>query len=126
MPEQIQETSETSVENNGAVSRNQVARQSEVASPGSKIEQVVYLLLGILEAILALRVVLSLLGANVSNAFAHLIYSASGPFASPFYGLFGYKFQSGISRLDIETLVAMAVYGLVGWGIVQLTRIGRK
>ena len=126
MPEQVQETTETNVENNGVVARNKVSRQGEVVSPGGKIEQVVYLLLGILEAFLALRVILSLLGANLSNTFAHFIYSISGPFVSPFYGLFGYKVQYGVSRLDIETVVAMIVYGLVAWGLVQLTRIGRK
>lgn len=126
MAEQVQETSETVVESGGVVSKNQVTRQGEVTSSAGKVEQIVYLLLGILETFLGLRIVLSLLGANEGNGFAQFIYSFSYPFVAPFFGLFGYEFEYGIARLEIETIVAMIVYGLVGWGIVQLTRIGRK
>lgn len=126
MAEQVQETSETVVESGGVVSKNQVTRQGEVTSSAGKVEQIVYLLLGILETFLGLRIVLSLLGANEGNGFAQFIYSFSYPFVVPFFGLFGYEFEYGIARLEIETIVAMIVYGLVGWGIVQLTRIGRK
>lgn len=126
MPEQVQETSETIVESGGVVSKNQVTKQGSVVSPASKVEQVIYLLLGILESVLAIRVLLSLLGANRGNAFASLIYSVSYPFVAPFFGLFGYKFEYGVARLEVESIVAMIVYGLIGWGIVKLTRIGRN
>lgn len=124
MAEQIQETQETVTEGNGVASRNRVIRNSDT-SGASRAEQLIYLVLGVLEAILGLRVVLSLLGANASNGFANLIYSISYPFVSPFFGLFRYQFQAGVSRLEIETIVAMIVYGLVAWGIVQFTRIAR-
>lgn len=126
MPEQMQETQETTVETDGVVQKSQVSKQGEVASPAGKMEQVIYLLVGVLETFLALRIILSLLGANRGNAFAQLVYSVSYPFVAPFFGLFGNQFQYGVARLEIETIVAMIVYGLVGWGIVQITRIGRK
>jgi hypothetical protein len=89
-------------------------------------ERVVYYILGILMAILAFRFVLSLLGANRDNAFAGLIYGISYPFVAPFFGLFGYQVKYGVSRFEIETLVAMAVYALLAYGIVKLIRIARK
>lgn len=95
------------------------------ASPGAKVEMIIYYLAGILITLLAFRFVLVLLGANATNGFADFIYSLSYPFVAPFFGLFGYTFQAGQSRLEIETLIAMAVYALIAYGIARLVSIGR-
>jgi hypothetical protein len=55
-----------------------------------------------------------------------LVYSVSYPFVAPFFGLVGYQFQAGVSRLEIETIVAMVVYAIVGWIIIKLVNIGRS
>lgn len=95
------------------------------AKPGFKAELLVYYLTGIVLVLLAFRFGLSLLGANRGNAFAALVYGLTAPLVAPFFGLFGHEFQYGVSKFEIETLVAMAVYGLVGWGIAKLIRISR-
>lgn len=100
--------------------------QTDSVESTNPVGQIVYLVFGILEAILAIRIILSLLGANRGNAFAQLIYSITYPFVAPFFGLFGYQFQYGVARLEIETLVAMLVYALIGWVIIRLTQIGRR
>lgn len=123
--DQKQVVQETTTQGDGMVKKNRVVTSSDSAKTGIKIEMFVYFLLGLLEAILAFRVVLSLLGANRGNSFAELIYSISYPFVAPFFGLFGYEFEYGVSRFEIETLVAMAVYALVAWGIAKLLRISR-
>lgn len=87
--------------------------------------RVIWWIAGVLLAILALRFIFTLLGANPANAFAHFIYSVSYPFVSPFFNLFGYSFHYGVSRLEIYTLVAMAVYALIAWGLVRLVTITR-
>lgn len=76
--------------------------------------------------LLAFRFVLALLGANPINAFAHFIYSTTSPFVSPFFTLFGYSAVHGVPRLEVFTLVTMAVYALAGWGIVNLVTINRS
>lgn len=126
MAQQTQEVRETVVEQDGVMSRNQVVSSTDTAGRGRTIEQVVYFILTILEAILGLRVLFSLLGANQSNGFAQLIYTVSYPFVAPFFGIFGYTFKAGVSRLEIETLVAMAIYALAAYLIVKSTRIGRS
>lgn len=88
--------------------------------------RVVWFITGVIITLLALRFALSLLGANRANAFADLIYSITYPFAAPFFGLFGYQVRYGVSRFEIETLVAMAVYALLGYGIVRLLTINRR
>ena len=88
--------------------------------------RVISLLGGILLALLAIRFLLSLLGANRGNGFADFIYSASHPFVSPFFGLFNYTEQFGRSRFEFETLIAMVVYGLVTALLVRLVTVGSR
>lgn len=76
-------------------------------------ERVVYLIGGILLALLGLRFLLMLLGANSSAGFANFIYGVTHPFVSPFFGLFNYKEQFGASRFEFETLIAIAVYAIL-------------
>lgn len=87
--------------------------------------RLIYIIGGTLLALLGLRVLLSLLGANTANAFANLIYSVTYPFVVPFFGLFGYEVEYGVSRLEIETIVAMVIYGLVIMLVARLATIDR-
>lgn len=80
---------------------------------------------GLLLILLAFRFILAMLGANPVNAFAHFIYSTTMPFVSPFFSLFGYSAVHGVPRLEVFTLMTMAVYSLAGWGIVKLVTITR-
>lgn len=76
-------------------------------------ERVVYLVGGILLAILGLRFLLMLLGANSGAGFADFVYTVSHPFVTPFFGLFNYREQFGANRFEFETLIAMVVYAIV-------------
>lgn len=93
----------------------------------AKTAQVVWFIVGVLVFLLVLRMILSLLGANPANAFADLIYSLSGPLVTPFRGLLSVgTVELGVSRFETETLVAIIVYTLIGWGIVKLIDLGRR
>ena len=85
--------------------------------------RVVSLVGGIIMAVLAMRFLLSLLGANRENAFASFIYAISYPFAAPFFGLFNYQPQFGVVRFEFETLVAIAFWGFVTWMIARLLTV---
>jgi len=120
--ERTTETTTTAPVETGATTETVVAHH---AGTGAKVEMIIFYLLGLLEGLLAIRFVLSLLGANQNNGFANFIYNLTYPFVVPFFGLFGYTFQYGIARFEFETLVAMAVYALVGYAIGRLWNIGR-
>lgn len=97
-----------------------------VASSSQTIEYLIYFLFGTLEILLAFRLVLKLMGANVSSAFVGLIYSLTGMFILPFEGIFRRATTQGIettSVLEPSTLVAIVVYAILTWGIVKLLRI---
>lgn len=89
-------------------------------------ERVVYLVGGIIISLLALRFLLSLLGANRGNAFADFIYDTSHPFVSPFFGLFNYEEQFGTSRFEYETLIAIVVYVIIIAIVARLVTIGSR
>src|SRR6185295_15061575 len=81
--------------------------------------QIVWYILGILEALLAFRFVLKLLGANSAAGFTSFIYSVTYPFAAPFLNVFRVSKVEG-SVLEWTTLLAMAVYWLLAMAIVRL------
>jgi hypothetical protein len=98
-----------------------------VAARPNILSQLIWFVAGVILLLLGFRFVLSLLGANTSNGFAQFIYNASHPFAAPFFGLFHYNnIQYGVSRFEVYTLVAMAVYAAVAWILASLANIGRR
>jgi len=89
--------------------------------------RVVWFLVGIVVTFLLVRIVLALLGANLENQFANFIYVATDPFVIGFRGLLQIgQFQAGVSRLELETIVATLIYVLVGWGLTSAIRLFSK
>jgi hypothetical protein len=84
-----------------------------------KATQLVWLFLGILEALLALRFGLKLIGANPASPIAVFIYGFTSLFLFPFAGLTGAPAAGGMV-LEFSTLIAMVVYGLIGWAIERI------
>lgn len=95
--------------------RHDVRRDSAVA----RVNQIVYLALGILEGLLIIRFVLKLLAANPDAGFTSTIYALSDPFVGPFNGVFATPQSRGIV-LDLAAVLAMIVYALIGWAIARL------
>jgi hypothetical protein len=86
----------------------------------------VYFAFGILEVLLAFRLVLKMAGASLVSGFVQMIYGVTGIFILPFEGIFRKGFAQGVettSVLEPATLVALVVYMIVAWGIVKLVRI---
>lgn len=122
MDEQERVTKE--VGDSGTVTRREVVRDTSTISPAIMAQRVVYFIFGLIISLLAIRMLLLLLAANQSNAFVAFIYQLSSVFAAPFYGIFGYEPQYGSFVFEISTLVAIAVYALLGWGLASLFTIG--
>jgi len=84
--------------------------------------RIVYVLLGLLQVLLGMRFALKLIAANAASGFATLIYGITVPFVAPFAGLIATP-TSGNTIFEATTLIAMAVYALVVWGIVSIIPI---
>ena len=83
--------------------------------------QIVWWLVGFLDVLIAIRFFLKLFGANPAP-FVRFIYDVTWPLVSPFHGIFNSD-QVGRSVLEPESLVAIVIYSLIGWGIVSLIRV---
>jgi hypothetical protein len=79
----------------------------------------IQLAFGMLEGLIGLRFMLKLMAANPANPFASLVYFLTSPFLWMFQGLTRTPTFEGI-EIEFFALVAMVVYALIGWIIIQL------
>jgi hypothetical protein len=81
-----------------------------------KATQLVWLLFGILEAVIALRIGLKLIGANPESPIVVLIYGFTYLFLFPFEGLVTSP-STGNMVLELSSMFAMLIYGLIAWAV---------
>ena len=84
-----------------------------------KATQLVWLLFGILETLIALRIGLKLIGANSASPIAVFIYGFTSLFLYPFAGLTQTPAAGGMV-LEISSVIAMVVYALIGWALERI------
>ncbi len=100
------------------------ASTSPSTKPLYRGTQVVWYIVGILEALLAFRFILKLLGANPYAGFTDFIYSITYPFAAPFLSVFRMTKVEG-AIFEWTTLLAMIVYWLLAMAIAKLFVMGK-
>jgi len=81
-----------------------------------KASQVIWLLLGILEVLIALRIGLKLIGANPDSPIVALIYGFTYLFLFPFEGMTAAPSAGGMV-LELSSFFAMAIYALIAWAV---------
>jgi hypothetical protein len=117
--------SETVVEREPVV---QAQRQvvEDPSAPGrvlvARISGLIWLMFGILNGLIVLRVVLKLIAADPSSGFARFIYGFTDIFLAPFMGLVGSPVV-GNGVFEFFSLIALVVYTLLAWVIVRLFRL---
>jgi YggT family protein len=85
----------------------------------ARVVRIIFFIFGVLELLLAVRVVMHLLGANPGNPFADFVYALSNPFVALFANLFANP-QVGGGVLELTTIAAMVVYAILAWIIGRL------
>ncbi len=88
-----------------------------------RAKQIVWFIIGLIIALIALRFVLLAFGANQANAFASFVLNLTDIFVAPFLGIFGSEPALGGSYFESASLVAMAVYLLLGWIINRVLEL---
>jgi len=87
-----------------------------------RITQLIYWVFALVEGLIAIRLILKVLGANPNAGFAQFIYGITTPLVAPFLGLFGNPaYQNSI--LELSSIVALVVYGLIAWLLGKLVWI---
>lgn len=90
------------------------------------LERLIYLVSGIVIAILAIRFLLALLGANRGAGFSDFIYNISHPLVAPFFGLFNVPNQFEGHRFEWSTLIAIVVYAILMAIAARLVTLGSR
>jgi hypothetical protein len=85
----------------------------------ARIVNIMFFVVGVLELLLAVRVILHLLGANPSNSFASFIDSLSYPFVALFANLLQNP-MIGTGVLEITSIIAMFVWAIAAWLLGRL------
>jgi YggT family protein len=96
---------------------------SRDASPLATWINVIYIVLAVVDGLIAIRFVLKLLAANPQAGFAQLIYGLTAPLVAPFAGLLGNPATSTGNQFEVTSLAAMAVYALVAWLLTRIVRL---
>jgi uncharacterized protein YggT (Ycf19 family) len=121
-PDHERVTVERHVDATPVVDREVVVTPATVrTSPIDTVRRLVWLLFGILQVLIILRIVLLLLGANEGNDLVAFILAVTNPFVEPFRGMFSLDEvnAAGGSILDIAAVVA-----LIAWTLVEALVLG--
>ena len=95
-------------------SQNEPGREQRIFS--FKAAQLIWLLLGILESLIALRIGLKLIGANPDSPIVALIYGFTYLFLFPFEGMTATP-AAGAMILELSSFFAMGIYALIAWAV---------
>lgn len=84
--------------------------------------QVIMYITGVIETLLAFRIILKALGANPDSGFVQFMYALSDPFALPFAGMFR-TITEGNSVFELSSFIACLVYLVIAYAIIQLFQL---
>jgi hypothetical protein len=82
--------------------------------------RIIYFLMGFLEVVLAMRFLFRIIGADPNNGLVNFIYNFTGVFVGPFNGIFNDQSLQRGNVIEVSTLLAMAMYAILTYGIIQL------
>jgi uncharacterized protein YggT (Ycf19 family) len=89
------------------------------------VSTLISIIFGIIMTTLVLRLVFRLLGANPDASFVNWIYSFTAPLVAPFFGIFNENaLNLTTGHLEIGTILALLVYGLIGGVLERATSWG--
>lgn len=77
---------------------------------------------GVLNNLILIRLFLRMMASNPQNLFAMFIYSTTDPFLEAFKNLVATPVLNGMV-IELYDLIAIAVYGLLGWIIIRFLQI---
>jgi uncharacterized protein YggT (Ycf19 family) len=113
---------ESTVVNDTGVAPVREASVVKSSTPARRTMEGIYLLFGIIDALLLIRLVLKLMGANPHAGFASFTYGVTDFFLAPFHGLLP-TVVNGQSVLELSVIFAILIYSLLALALVRLVAI---
>ena len=112
-----------------AYATGEVVDRTTVVTPsgGELVRRVVVLIFGIIQILIALRIVLLLLNAREGNELVSAILNASQVFVAPFVGIFNLDaLHAGGSVLDIAAIAALVGWTVLEWIVLWAVNVFRR
>jgi uncharacterized protein YggT (Ycf19 family) len=110
-----------------SVSDNVVDPAADKAATVAWVSRAVWLVVGLMVALIAIRFVLLAVGANENAGFAQLIYGLTDWMVAPFAALFGsnltYPGAAGTGSVEAASLAAIVVYALIGLLVTKVAQL---
>jgi uncharacterized protein YggT (Ycf19 family) len=91
-------------------------------SPGRRAIEVIYLVFGIVDGLLLVRLLLKVLGTNPEAPFSSFIYGLTDFLLGPFKGMLP-AYASGKTIFEPSVLIAILVYALIAWILAKIVEI---
>ena len=113
---------ESTVVNESGSTPIREASMVKSSTPARRAMEIIYLVFAVIDAVLLIRLVLKLLGANAHAGFAQFTYGLTDFFLAPFKGLLP-TIVSGQSVLELSLIFAILIYSLIALGLVRLVAI---
>ena len=104
----------------------QMTKRTEIMNTtmeGNTARRIVGVIVGVIEVVLAFRLIFKLLGANPNNQFVQIIYNITQFLVGMFEGIFSRVTASGAQTkafFDPATLIAMVVIAIIAGFIMKL------
>ncbi len=78
------------------------------------------LIVTLIEALLAMRIILRFLGANRETPFVRWVYDNSDPLIAPFRGIFPNPVIESQFVIEFSTIFALIIYAFIGYLIIEV------
>ncbi|MEI7884434.1 MAG: YggT family protein [Clostridia bacterium] len=104
----------------------EMTKQTEMRNinqEGNMAKRIVGIIFGVIEIVLAFRLVFKLLGANPANGFVQGIYKVTKFLVDIFEGIFSKATTNGAETtavLEPAVLIAMVVVAIIAWVVLKL------
>ena len=83
----------------------------------------IWVMVWVLAAVLFVRFLLHLLGADPNNRVIDMLYTYTHPLVAPFFAMFHYNQELIERRFEFENLLAILLYGVIAWGLVVIIKL---
>jgi YggT family protein len=98
----------------------EIVVQQQEYHPNMVVSRIINLIVGLIEFALAIRIVLELLGASTSSQFVAWLYSITASLMGPFVGAFPGIYLGYSSFIDVNAILAMIAYAIIGWLVIRI------
>jgi uncharacterized protein YggT (Ycf19 family) len=87
------------------------------------ISGLISFVVAVIAILIAIRLVLKLLAASTASSFTNLVYGITNPLVAPFQNIFGTPTAGNGAVFELSSLLAIAIYLLVGWLLTRLVQL---